>query len=407
MIMKERFKDNEVYGPYILPEVKVTPSKQDKSNLVARRVNQGINKIGYNYISPIVSELVPGGAAMDWLISKGVKKVASKISPEIINKLLTGDKYTTPGAKFGYYGNPIERVYGTIARRLNLPDKPRKPELLRKLDTPIEINKNNNLVITGKDKNPHNITNFTTDRPVVSHSMVNNWDHADLYIFDPSITRDIKSISIEPSDTFYVDKNITATPKQATLVSGNVDLLKDAQNKGISTLSSKKARKLYNEIDQEYQKVLKEYMFDDNPEFRGNIIKRSVDSNLRLNYAKELQRLQSKRGTPRIQDYMNLEKETGLKAGVTPIQVKERFINTPPTEGGSSIIEQLYGIEGNSIESPVFLPNGRKISTEEEFNRTVNLINRQPYNKVFYDPVTHSENNWLIKNGLNRRNNVE
>lgn len=407
MFMKKKFKDNEVYGPYILPEVKVTPSKQDKANLVARRVNQGINEIGYKYVSPIVSELVPGGAAMDWLISKGVKKVANKISPEIINMLLTGDKYTTPGARFGYYGNPAERVYGTISRRLNLPDKPRKPELLRKLDIPIEIDENNNLIITGKDKNPHSITNFTTDRPVVSHSRINNWDHADLYIFDPNITKGAKPISIEPSDTFYVGKTITAIPSQTTLVSGNINLLKDAQNKGISTLSSRRARRLYNRIDQEYQKVLDEYMFDDDPEFRGSIIKRSVDSSLRLKYAKELQRLQSKRGTPRIQDYMNLEKETGLKAGVAPIQARQRFISTPPTEGGSSIIEQLYNIESSSIESPVFLPNNRKISTEGEFNRTVNLIKRQPYNKLFYDPATHSENDWLIKNGLNRRNNIE
>lgn len=54
MIMKERFKNNEVYGPYILPEVKVTPSKQDKSNLVARRVNQGINQAGKDYAIPFV-----------------------------------------------------------------------------------------------------------------------------------------------------------------------------------------------------------------------------------------------------------------------------------------------------------------------------------------------------------------
>ena len=52
--MKERFKDGKIYGPYILPEVKVTPSKQDKANLVARRVNQGINQAGKDFAIPFV-----------------------------------------------------------------------------------------------------------------------------------------------------------------------------------------------------------------------------------------------------------------------------------------------------------------------------------------------------------------
>lgn len=401
MIMKERFKDNEVYGPYILPEVKVTPSKQDKSNLVARRVNQGINEIGYNYISPIISELVPGSAAMDWLISKGVKKVADKISPEIINMLLTGDKYTTPGAKFGYYGNPIERVYGTMARKLNLPDKPRKPELLRKLEDPIK-SYGNTVEITARDNNPSLFTNFTTDRPVVTHSK-SGWDHTDLYIFDPNVTKNIKPSSIEPSDTFYVGHTITSTPKQTTLVSGNIKNLKDAQKKGINILSSPQARNLWQQITNQYQTALNNY----NPLDRLQkvpTIRNSVDDNLKLEYSKELQRLQSKRGTPTFKDYLKWQKETGLKAGVRPIKYKQRFIDNPPIEGAFNPMEFLEGVNTSTdMGKKLYYPNGQPVTTIEQFEKELDLINRQPYNKVFYDPASKVEFNYYNKNKLERR----
>ncbi|MBS7257930.1 MAG: hypothetical protein KIG63_05710 [Methanobrevibacter sp.] len=55
-------------------------------------------------------------------------------------------------------------------------------------------------------------TNFTTDRPVVSHSSKNNWDHMDTYIVDPKVVDFKKAASIEPSDTFFPNLEISAKP---------------------------------------------------------------------------------------------------------------------------------------------------------------------------------------------------
>lgn len=400
--MKERFKDGEVYGPYILPEVKVIPSKQDKARLISRKVNQGINKIGKDYVIPSMLNLpIPGEGVLAELVGKGlVKAINSNIGRQAINLITTGDRFTNLNGKFGYYGNPIERLYGTISRRLNLPDKPRNPELIRKLDK-FPTSYGNTIELTSKN-NSNKITNFTTDRPVVSHtSPNNNWDHMDTYIFDSEIAKNRTPISIEPSDTFYAGQQITSTPKQTTIVSGDIERLKEATEKGLGTLSSKTARKLYNQINKEYLKILDDYGFEDDPRFKQDMIKVGVNPDLKLKYANEIQRLQSTRGTPTIQDYMKLQKDTGLKAGIRSVQAKEKFINNPPIEDEFSVIELIEGLNNATPNNkPAIYPNGRRINGLEQFKEELKYISKSPYNKVFYDPTSMVEYLWKVKNGI-------
>lgn len=398
--MKERFKDGKIYGPYILPEAKVIPSKQDKARLISRKVNEGINKIGKDYVIPSMLNLpIPGEGILAELVGKGLVKAAnSNIGRQAINLITTGDRFTNLNGKFGYYGNPLERLYGTISRRLNLPDKPRNPELIRKLDR-FPTSYGNTIELTSKN-NSNKITNFTTDRPVISHTNIrSNWDHMDAYILDPKAVKDKTPISIEPSDTFYAGQQITSTPKQTTLVSGNIEKLKEAAEKGLGTLSSKTARMLYNQIDNEYLNILKRYLLKDDSKLKQNRIKYKVDPDLKLKYANELQRLQSTRGTPTIQDYIKLQKDTGLKAGVRPIQAKQRFISNPPIEDEYSVIEAMEGLN-NAIPSSksAIYPNGRIVNSLEQFNEELKYINKSPYNKVFYDPTSMVESIWKINN---------
>jgi hypothetical protein len=52
-----------------------------------------------------------------------------------INLALTGDKYTTLGGRYGYYGNPLMRFLYTLDRSSTKPRLgPVHPELLRKTD---------------------------------------------------------------------------------------------------------------------------------------------------------------------------------------------------------------------------------------------------------------------------------
>lgn len=287
---------------------------------------------------------------------------------------VTGDAYTTIGGKFGYYGNPVQRVWHTVGRNKNWKTSAKHPELMRKLEEPIKVNSNGTLQVT--NPNPRfstPITNFTTDRPVVSHAG-GNWDGRDLYIFNPKIVKGKKPASIEPSDTFYPNVNITAKPSQTTLVSGNPLRLADAKSKGMSTLSSPEARRLYQEAQWKYLGELKKRNANKNA---GGNFKVKFDD-YADDYAKEIQRLQSKRGTPTVYDYAKLERSTGLDAGVISIdEMNPRIVDYYMNAGAE-----------------VPYPNGRVIDYDyfyPQVNSEKNVLNRASYNKVFYDPTTTAE----------------
>ncbi|OKZ07535.1 MAG: hypothetical protein BHV75_15545 [Bacteroides oleiciplenus] len=296
---------------------------------------------------------------------------------------LTGDAYTTIGGKFGYYGNPVQRVWHTVGRNKNWKTSAKHPELMRKLEEPIKVNSNGTLQVT--NPNPRfseTITNFTTDRPVVSHAG-GNWDGRDLYIFNPKIVKGKRPASIEPSDTFYPKANITAKPSQTTLVSGNPLRLVDARSKGMSTLSSPEARRLYQEAQWKYLGDLKKWKSNKDA---GRNFKIKFDD-YADDYAKEIQRLQSKRGTPTVYDYAKLERSTGLDAGVIGID-----------EMNPQIVDYYM-----NAGAEVPYPNGRVIDYDyfyPQINSEKNVLNRAPYNKVFYDPTTTAEWDYKELHGI-------
>lgn len=296
---------------------------------------------------------------------------------------LTGDAYTTIGGKFGYYGNPVQRAWHTVGRNKNWKTSAKYPELMRKLEEPIKVNSNGTLQVT--NPNPRfseTITNFTTDRPVVSHAG-GNWNGRDLYIFNPKIVKGKKPASIEPSDTFYPKVNITAKPSQTTLVSGNPLRLVDAKSKGMSTLSSPEARRLYQEAEWKYLGDLKKWKSSKDT---GGNFKIKFDD-YADDYAKEIQRLQSKRGTPTVYDYAKLERSTGLDAGVIGID-----------EMNPQIVDYYM-----NAGAEVPYPNGRVIDYDyfyPQINSEKNVLNRTPYNKVFYDPTTTAEWDYKELHGI-------
>ena len=311
---------------------------------------------------------------------------------------LTGDAYTTIGGKFGYYGNPVQRVWHTVGRNKNWKTSAKHPELMRKLEEPIKVNSNGTLQVT--NPNPRfseTITNFTTDRPVVPHSW--SWDMRDLYIFNPKIVKGKKPVSIEPSDTFYPKVNITAKPSQTTLVSGNPLRLVDAKSKGMSTLSSPEARRLYQEAEWKYLGDLrkwKENMRTATGAHRRHLEpEMPVRDNYGAEYAKEIQRLQSQRGTPTMKDYSSLESKTGLKAGVTD----ENII--PALKQYTEDIKNAFDTwDYDFIDDNKFIyPNGRMLDNTK-LTKELNILKSRPYNKVYYDPTTNADDNYRYINNI-------
>ena len=297
-----------------------------------------------------------------------------KTLEEIIDNGTLGDPYTTFRGRLGAYeDNVLSNIYATLARDFNLPDKARIPaDAIRKIKGDVNI-KNRLVDLTGNKNylgNPH--INVTFDRPVVSHS-AGEWDGADTYLFpaksllDQTYPAALKSI--EPSDVFANGIRVVEKPKNVTLISGDIDALEKAQKAGMQTLSSPRLRRLYKESSAS------------NPKETG----------IWPEYAAEIQRLQSKRGTPTLEDFRLLEKATGLKSGVAPISEYENAVSAIENMPRASI----YDVSDGKV-FPYRYPNGREVEWGKDYTQNeLGILRSSKYNKVFYDPMTHVEEDWL------------
>lgn len=305
------------------------------------------------------------------------------ISKNLYNKGTLWDKYTTLGGRFGYYGNPLQRIYGTISRNLGLPSSPKHPELLRKLEGfPIRTDKglldfnSSRTELFGKGH-----SNWTLDRPVVSHNK-GNWDGKDLFIVDPvefqkAVPKE-NVMSIEPSDMFVQNADAFVDPRRVTLISGNPESLMQAKQMGMSTLSSPRLRKLY----KPNKPSVGRFNLD-----KGNYGNRP--------YALEQQRLQQRRGTPTIKDFRLIEGQYGLNSGVIPMS---EYLQNPL----SSAINNM--LKNPTVNGSWSYPNGREVSLIpggtylDKALYEESLINKAPYKNVFYDPASHVEVNSGVTN---------
>lgn len=355
--------------------------------------------------NPITSSIINGITGLvfnptEWMLggtdlydgAKILTKATTNSAKPYINLITTGDKYTTLGGRFGYYGNKLDRFRYTLDRISTKSKlKPKHPELLRK-STNFKINADGSVQVSNPvPRADLNRTNFTTDRPVVDHS--SEWNYMDLYIIDPKVVKGLKPISIEPSDMFYTNVNITAKPNQVTLVSGNPIKLLEAQQNGLSTLSSKKLRAIQKEMSDFYKKEIssieqlsplekKLYKTD-----YKSVLGRRKD--LKEAYALEIQRLQSLRGTPTLEDYRYIENLYNLKAGVTDIkEMNPKIIADRLKDDGRFIIEGIPKVQ---------YPNGREIGARYFYKGPSSekaILESTPYNRVFYDPASHVEFNF-------------
>lgn len=347
-------------------------ARQADKGTLGVNLETGLNTIG----------LLPGGVNLFNKTYPYAKALAEQ---------LAYDKYTTLGGRFGYYGNWVDRIKHTIGRNINHNMSPKHPELLRKIDQLPKINQNKTIQISRPTpREDFERTNFTTDRPVVSHNM-GDWDSDDLLIIDPAVTKGLKPESIEPSDMFFVNTNITAKPNQVTFISGSPSRLIVARDQGMSTLSSKKLREIRQKMDDAYYSELRRIkdLTGLQKRLQKTRYKDIVPLHLRQDYAKEIQRLQSKRGTPTIEDYDYLEKLYGLDAGIIGI-----------SELNPKRIEAIFK-PGMIIR----YPNGRELDQNyfyPRINSEKHLLEKAPYNKVFYDPASTVESDWAIQHGINQ-----
>lgn len=302
------------------------------------------------------------------------------------------DKYTTFQGRFGNYGdNLLTNMYGTYARRYGLPDKARLPaDAIRKIKNEVNIDSDGMINFTGHKGfagNPH--INTTLDRPVVSHKK-GNWDGADTYLFPTkdfiNQTKNGSLKSIEPSDMFENGIIFKESPEKVTVISGDVNTLNRARENGMQTLSSPRLRRMYETENDAYQKALLDRF----------VKVKDPKQSLGLPYATEMQRLQSMRGTPTLADFRLLEQQTGLDAGVASISEYQNAINSL-----NSMLHPTIQDIMNGTVKPYVYPNGREVDfIPDHIEKELNLMQKVPYNKVFYDPASHVEFNWKNSIGL-------
>lgn len=336
---------------------------------------------------------------------------AAKQIPNLVAEATNGalwDPYTTFRGRFGNYSdNLFTNMYATAARRYGLPDKARIPaDAMRKIRTTqgeIVADKNGLIDLTGNkfyNGRPH--INVTTDRPVVSHK-VSGWDGSDMYIFPTKdflrqTMKDKSLVSIEPSDMFANGTSIVEPAKRVTFVSGDIEALRKARKAGMQTLSSPKLRRMYKERVNAYNQDMTDYTnrIAGKSGFALKTEKPPKPPKFQSywqDYANEMQRLQSQRGTPTLADYKLMENQTGLKTGVVPIEKYQNAI--------SGIDLMRHGNPFTGAAKAYVYPNGREIDwSVNKIKHEINYLTKAKYNHVFYDPVSDAESKWKRSNGI-------
>ena len=285
-----------------------------------------------------------------------------------------------------YSDNPVINAYATLARRYNLPDKARLPYLIRRVKSnQLDTDNSGNVILNGR-RFSH--TNFTYDRPVVSHSK-GSWDNTQqtLLINPRNIVKNNKFGSIEPSDMFTIkdpERGLVVSPRDVINITANPTAIRLSKKYGIRTISSDELR------NQELKALKKDH--DAYVQNFGKRFKLARGSRTEINrdYWNAVHDLQKLYGKPKIKDVRLLEKLTGQKSGISDLSdlqnfknvSRDRILNTPISKIGQ-IIDNL----------PKF-GNGRRFNWTNYNDQNGITF---PYTNFFYDPATPAESLFKFK----------
>ena len=285
-----------------------------------------------------------------------------------------------------YSDNPIVNTYATYARRYNLPDKSRVPYMIRRVKSDEFPSINNGRITMSGGRFKH--TNFTYDRPVVSHRK-GKWDTAQqTYLINGrTLVSENKGNwgSIEPSDMFTVrdpKEGLTVPTKDVILVSGHKGVLSQAKASGIKTATSPQLQRMEESITP--RESLGRFNFAGGERRHYNTPYWISVNNIVKDY-----------GTPKLKDVRLLEELTGLKSGVTKLDKNAmKIIND------AKGFDKLSLNEAEQVMKQTY-PNGRGVNFIND--RESYITSELPYNSLFYDPATHAEVNYVFPKRLGGR----
>lgn len=282
-----------------------------------------------------------------------------------------------------YSDNPIVNTYATYARKYNLPDKARVPYMIRRVKSDELPTINNGRITMSGDRFKH--TNFTYDRPVVSHRK-GKWDTAQqTYLINGRrLVSENKGNwgSIEPSDMFTIQDpkgGLTVPTKDVILVSGHKGLLGQAKASGIKIATSPQLQRIEKSITP-----------------RQSLGRFNLAGGERRHYNTpywiDVNNIVKEYGTPKLKDVRLLEEMTGLKSGVSKLDNKAiKIIND------ANRFNKLKVSEAEEVMNQAY-PNGRGVNFTND--REAYITGQFPYNNLFYDPTTYAESNYVFPKRL-------
>lgn len=285
-----------------------------------------------------------------------------------------------------YSDNPIINTYATYARKYNLPDKARVPYMIRRVKSDKLPSINNDRITMSGGRFKH--TNFTYDRPVVSHRK-GKWDTAQqTYLINGRrLVSENKGNwgSIEPSDMFTIQdpkEGLTVPTKDVILVSGHKGLLNQAKASGIKIATSPQLQRIEKSITP-----------------RQSLGRFNLAGGERRHYNTpywiDVNNIVKEYGTPKLKDVRLLEEMTGLKSGVSKLNNNAiKIIND------AKGFDKLSLNEAEQVMNQTY-PNGRGVNFTND--RETYVINQLPYNSLFYDPTTYAESNYVFPKRLGGR----
>lgn len=278
-----------------------------------------------------------------------------------------------------YSDNPIINTYATYARKYNLPDKARVPYMIRRVKSDELPSINNDRITMSGGRFKH--TNFTYDRPVVSHRK-GKWDTAQqTYLINGRrLVSENKGNwgSIEPSDMFTIQdpkEGLTVPTKDVILVSGHKGLLNQAKASGIKIATSPQLQRIEKNITP-----------------RQSLGRFNLAGGERRHYNTpywiDVNNIVKEYGTPKLKDVRLLEEMTGLKSGVSKLNNNAiKIIND------AKGFDKLSLNEAEQVMNQTY-PNGRGVNFTND--RETYVTSQLPYNSLFYDPTTYAESNYVF-----------
>lgn len=261
-------------------------------------------------------------------------------------------------------------------------------KLIRNLNgLPKEIN--SNMVYASNPESA--LANFTYDLPFRTHKNYSKIPGLEYMIVDPAAYAGKYPLSIKPMDTIFENENTGIAKKYIQILSGNRELLKEAQNNGYRVITSPKLIDLYNNINEEALKSTSSKI--------GNInIGKNQFGNqesTRL-YQDEVDRLfSSVIGRPSLDDVKYLEKATNLNAGV-----ESANLGIKRATDYNGYIDSML----NQKRSKNYIDF--KYADDTKVNNGFNMVAKKQYiptnfyNSIFYNPTPTIELDILKKYGI-------